>query len=71
MLNKITYKVEGNMIVFDHFITEKIKPINCVKIREERFVTPNDKKLMARATLKKATIKILIKIQAYKHYEKM
>ena len=37
MLNRITYKVEDNVIVFDPFIRKKIKPITCVKMREERF----------------------------------
>lgn len=37
MLNRVQYKVEDNLIVFDHFISKKIKPITCVKIREERY----------------------------------
>ncbi len=48
-----------------------MRPIRSVKIKEERFATPNDKKLMAKARLKQAVIKILTKIQAYHIYEKI
>ena len=48
-----------------------MRPIKSVKIKEERFATPNDKKLMAKARLKQAVIKILTKIQAYNIYEKI
>ena len=59
------------MIHFDDYhVDKKIKRITCVKLGEERFAIDN-KKMIARATLKKAVIKILIKIQAYKHCEKL
>jgi hypothetical protein len=36
-----------------------MKPIDRIKVREERFATPDNPKLMARARLKRAVIKIL------------
>jgi len=48
-----------------------MKPIVRVKIREERFATPQNKALMARARFKRAVIKILTKLQAYHLYEKI
>jgi len=48
-----------------------MKPINRVKIGEERFATQDNKKLMARAKFKRAVIKILTKLQAYHLYEKI
>lgn len=30
MLNKVSFKVEDNLIVFDPFIRKKIKPIRCI-----------------------------------------
>ena len=46
-------------------------PIQKIKIKEERFATPDNKQLMARARLKQAVIKILTKLQAYHIYEKI
>lgn len=48
-----------------------MKPINRIKIGEERFATQDNKKLMARAKFKRAVIKILTKLQAYHLYEKI
>ena len=48
-----------------------MKPIQKIKIREERFATPDNKSLMAKAKMKQAVIKILIKLQAYHIYEKI
>ena len=48
-----------------------MKPIQKIKIREERFATPDNKELMARARFKQAVIKILTKIQAYHIFEKI
>lgn len=48
-----------------------MKPIQRVKIREERFATPDNTSLMARARMKRAVIKILTKLQAYHFFEKM
>ena len=39
-----------------------MKPIQKIKIREERFATKDNKSLMARARFKQAVIKILTKI---------
>jgi len=48
-----------------------MRPIRKIKIREERFATPDNKALMFRAKFKQAVIKILTKIQAYHFYEKI
>lgn len=48
-----------------------MKPIQKIKIREERFATPDNTSLMARARFKQAVIKILTKIQAYHIFEKI
>jgi len=52
-------------------IRYKMKPIQSIKIRDERFATPDNIALMAKAKLKKAVIKILTKLQAYHIYEKI
>mmetsp|Transcript_10168 Transcript_10168/g.17138 ORF Transcript_10168/g.17138 Transcript_10168/m.17138 type:complete len:343 (-) Transcript_10168:801-1829(-) len=52
-------------------IRYRMKPIQRIKIRDERFVTPDDRQLMAKARLKQAVIKILTKIQAFHIYEKI
>jgi hypothetical protein len=71
MLNNIKYTVEENFIVFDENNKKKIKPITCVKMREERFANLDNRGLMARAAFKKLVIQLLIKIQAFKASEKM
>lgn len=48
-----------------------MKPIQRIKIREERFATPDNRPLMAKARMKQAVIKILTKLQAYHIYEKI
>lgn len=48
-----------------------MKAIQRVKIREERFATPDNRSLMARARMKRAVIKILTKLQAFHIFEKM
>ena len=48
-----------------------MRPIKRVKLRDERFATPDNKQLMARARMKQAVIKILTKLQAYHIYEKI
>ena len=40
----------------------RMKPIQKIRILEERFATPENKKLMARARFKRAVIKILTKL---------
>lgn len=49
----------------------RMKPINRIKIREERFATPDNKVLMAKAKLKRGVIKLLTRLQAYHIYEKI
>lgn len=95
ILNKIEFKQEGDIIIFemDHnpaqkdamtsggqfmakqngknIIKYRMKPINRIKIGEERFATHENKRLMARAKFKRAVIKILTKLQAYHLYEKI
>ena len=48
-----------------------MRPINRIKIREERFATPENRSLMAKARMKQAVIKILTKLQAFHIYEKI
>jgi hypothetical protein len=48
-----------------------MKPLNRVKIAEEKFATPDNKRLMIRAKFKRAVNKILTKLQAYHLYEKI
>ena len=43
-------------------IRYRMKPINRIKIREERFATPDNKSLMAKARMKRAVIQILTKL---------
>lgn len=66
MLNRVSFKVEDNLIVFDPFLRKKIKPITQVQFGEEKLANLDNSGLMARLTLKKAVIKILIKLQAFK-----
>lgn len=49
----------------------RMKPIHRIKIREERFATPDNRSLMIRARFKQAVIKILTKLQAFHIYEKI
>lgn len=49
----------------------RMKPINRIKIKDERFATSDNKKLMARAKFKRGVIKILTMLQAYHLYEKI
>lgn len=48
-----------------------MRPINRIRIREERFATPDNRSLMAKARMKQAVIKILTKLQAFHIYEKI
>lgn len=52
-------------------IRYRMKPINRIKIREERFATPDNRSLMVKARMKQAVIKILTKLQAFHIYEKI
>jgi hypothetical protein len=46
----------------ENLIKYRMKPINRIQIKEERFATPDNKKLMIRARFKRAVIKILTKL---------
>lgn len=48
-----------------------MRPINRIKIRSERFATPDNRSLMVKARMKQAVIKILTKLQAFHIYEKI
>lgn len=52
-------------------IRYRMRPINRIKIREERFATPDNRSLMVKARMKQAVIKILTKLQAFHIYEKI
>lgn len=56
LLSKIHYTVEENFIVFDENNKKKIKPITCVKMREERYATAENRGLMAKANFKRIVI---------------
>lgn len=66
MLNRVMFKVEDNQIVFEPFIRKKIKPIR-IQLKEEKYALLSDNtSLIIRGKWKKAVIKVMIKIQAYK-----
>lgn len=49
----------------------RMKPILRIDMSEERFATPDNKTLMAKAKLKRGVIKLLTKLQAYNIYERI
>lgn len=60
------------MIVLDAFTRKRIKPITCVKRKEEKNLSIIDTPgYFARQRWKKATIMILINLQAFRFNEKM
>jgi len=65
------YDKTASPVKGDSQIRYRMKPINRIQIKEERFATPDNKKLMIRARFKKAVIKLLTKLQAYHLYEKI
>jgi len=89
MLNKINFRQEGDILIFENMVNKntapggqfmarqnnqvryRMKPIHRIRIREERFATPDNRSLMIRARFKQAVIKILTKLQAYNIYEKI
>jgi hypothetical protein len=72
MLKKVDYRVEEKYIIFDPFHRKKIKD-PCVIIKDERipFSMLDNRSYVAKMMWKKAAIKIIIRLQAYKHFEKM
>jgi hypothetical protein len=70
-LNKGTGNTGQFMAKLSDQIKYRMKAIQRVKIREERFATPGNTSLMARARMKRAVIKILTKLQAYHFFERM
>ncbi len=72
MLKSVDYRVEEKYIIFDSLNRKKIKD-PCVVLKDDRipFSMLDNKSFVSRILWKKATIKIIIRIQAYKHYEKM
>jgi len=71
-LKKLDYKVEDKYIVFDDNQRKRIKD-PCVVIVDEEipFSMMDDRGFIARMLWKKAAIKIIIRIQAYKFFEKV
>lgn len=67
MLNKVDFVLSDGYIVFeDSKIKRKMTPIAMLNMGEEQFATKDDRPLMARWNMKRAVVKILIKLQAYK-----
>lgn len=67
MLNKVDFVLMDGYIVFeDSKIKRKMKPIAMLNMGEEQFASKEDRSLMARWNMKRAVVKILIKLQAYK-----
>lgn len=80
MLNKINFRQEGDILIFENMVNKntapggqfmarqnnqvryRMKPIHRIRIREERFATPDNRSLMIRARFKQAVIKILTKL---------
>ena len=83
LLCKINFDQDGDILIFSddysdpnpskaaNVIKFRMKPLNRVKIAEEKFATPDNKRLMIRAKFKRAVNKILTKLQAYHLYEKI
>jgi hypothetical protein len=73
MIKTTNFKVEGNHIIFDNLMKKKIKPINCVKLKEGPipYNLIDNKGYVMRTLLKQSVVKIIIMIQAYKQFEKI
>lgn len=71
-LKKLDYKVDDKYIVFEDNQRKRIKD-PCVVIVDEEipFSMMDDRGFIARMLWKKATIKVIIRIQAYKFFEKV
>jgi hypothetical protein len=71
-LKKLDYKVLDKYIIFDATQRKRIKD-PCVVINEEEvpFSMMDDRSFLTKMLWKKAAIKIIIRIQAYKFFEKI
>lgn len=71
-LKKLDYKVDDKYIVFEDNQRKRIKdPIVVIVDEEIPFSMMDDRGFIARMLWKKAAIKIIIRIQAYKFFEKV
>jgi hypothetical protein len=71
-LQKLDYKVDNKYIVFDHQYRKRIKDPKVVISEEEApMQMMEDRSYVAKLLWKKTAIKIMIRIQAYKFYEKV
>jgi hypothetical protein len=75
MLDRVPFRVieenDKTKIEFPTGAKKTVKPISCVKIHEEKLSDLDNRKVIVFNAWKKAVMKILIKLQAYKHHEKM
>ena len=71
MLKNVNYRVEDKYIVIDETLRKRIKD-PCVVIADEEipFSMMDDRSFLAKMLWKKASIKIIIRISAYKFFEK-
>jgi Ca2+/Na+ antiporter len=72
MLMKLDYKVENMYIVFDQQYRKRIKDPKVVIEEEEKpMEMMDDPRYVCKLLWKKSAIKVIIRIQAYKFYEKV
>jgi predicted MPP superfamily phosphohydrolase len=83
LLCKINFEQDGDVLIFSDDYSDpnpskassvikfRMKPLNRVRIAEEKYATPDNRRLMIRAKFKRAVNKILTKLQAYHLYEKI
>lgn len=72
ILSKLDYNVENKHIVFDDKYRKRIKEPKVALTEDEApFSMMDDRGYMAKMLWKKAAMKVLIRIQAYKFYEKI
>ena len=73
VLKSVDYRVEDQYIIFDTFHRKKIKD-PCVVIKDDNRIPLamlDDRGYVARTMWKKAAIKVIIRLQAYTHFEKL
>lgn len=71
-LRKLDYKVEDKYIIFDHQHRKRIRdPKIIFKEEDSPFQMMEDRSYVAKMLWKKAAMKIIIRIQAYKFFEKI
>lgn len=71
-LRKLDYKVEDKYIIFDVQHRKRIKdPKVIIKEEDSPFAMMDDRNYRAKLLWKKAAMKIIIRIQAYKFFEKI